>query len=126
MSTPIRSSSPNPSTGKLHLPVVSSLRNDGSRDYPYPADVSGRFTWARRATFAALIAIWAALPWVHVNGRPAMFLDVAARRFFLFGASFNAQDFWLVFFVTTALLFALVVVTTVLGRAWCGWTCPQT
>ncbi|UJR79458.1 Cytochrome c oxidase accessory protein CcoG [Sandaracinus amylolyticus] len=126
MSTPIRSSSPGSSTGKVHLPVVSSLRHDGSRDYPYPADVGGRFTWARRVTFAVLIAIWAALPWVHVNGRPAMFLDVAARRFFLFGASFNAQDFWLVFFVTTALLFALVVVTTVLGRAWCGWTCPQT
>lgn len=123
-------STPSESPRKVHLPVVesraSSLRNDGSRAFPYPADVAGRWNRARNAVFAVLIAIWAALPWIQVNGRPAMFLDVPARRFFLFGASFNAQDFWLVFFFTTALLFVLVVVTTMLGRAWCGWSCPQT
>ena len=114
---------------KVRLAVYdqkSSLRQDGSRNYVQPADVSGRFLWARRAVFAALIVLWAALPWVHVNGRPAMFLDVPARRFFLFGSAFNAQDFWLVFFFLTALLFGLVVVTTLLGRVWCGWACPQT
>jgi cytochrome c oxidase accessory protein FixG len=73
-----------------------------------------------------LVALWAALPWVHVGGRPAMFLDVPGRRFFLFGASFNAQDFWLTFFLATGAIFALVVVTALLGRAWCGWACPQT
>ena len=33
---------------------------------------------------------------MKIGGHPAVFLDVAARRFFLFGATFNAQDFWLV------------------------------
>ena len=29
-----------------------------------------------------------ALPFIHINGRPAVFLDVVNRRFFLFGAAF--------------------------------------
>ena len=115
---------------KLHLPIVeepvSSLRKDGSRVLIHPADVHGRFITWRRVVFAGLVALWAALPWIRIGGRPALFLDVPARRFFLFGGAFNAQDVWLVFFFVTAVLFALVVVTTVLGRAWCGWACPQT
>ncbi len=115
---------------KVHLPIVeetaSSLNTDGSRRFVHPADVSGRFVRARRVVFVFLILVLAALPWVRIAGRPAMFLDVPARRFFLFGASFNAQDFWFVFFLLTGAVFALVFVTALLGRAWCGWACPQT
>ncbi len=117
------------SNDKIHLQIyeqVSSIRTDGSRATPYPADVRGRFTSMRKWGFGALILIWTTLPWIQIGGRPAMFLDVPTRRFFLFGFSFNAQDVWLVFFVLTALLFALVVATAFLGRAWCGWACPQT
>ncbi len=114
---------------KLRLGIYdrkSSLARDGSRVAVIPADVAGRFVWARRGVFALLVIVWAALPWVRIEDRPAMFLDVPARRFFLFGMAFNAQDFWLVFFVLSGLLFALVVATALLGRVWCGWACPQT
>ena len=114
---------------RVHLPVydrVSSLAKDGRRQFVVPADVKGRFVLARRVVFALLIGIWALLPWIPINGRPALFLDVPLRRFYLFGGSFNAQDFWLVFFVLTAVLFSLVYATALLGRAWCGWACPQT
>jgi cytochrome c oxidase accessory protein FixG len=117
-------------SGRLHLPVIeerkSSLRSDGKRVEIVTADVKGRFLTWRRVLWAVLIAFAAALPFVHIGGRPALFLDVPARRFFLFGFSMNAQDAWLLFFALTALGFGLVVVTTVLGRVWCGWTCPQT
>jgi cytochrome c oxidase accessory protein FixG len=113
-----------------HLPVVvesaSSIRKDGSRNYVHTADVRGRFTTARRVGFAVLVGIYAALPWVTVAGRPAVLFDVAHRRFFLFGATLNAQDTWMAFFVVTGLAFALVVLTALLGRIWCGWACPQT
>ncbi len=62
----------------------------------------------------------------EIGGRPALFLDVEYRRFFLFGATFNAQDTWLLFFLLTGVGFSLVLVTTLLGRVWCGWACPQT
>ena len=114
---------------KFHLDVVeqaSSLRNDGSRNFVHPADVKGRFVKARYVVFAVLIAIWATLPWIQIGGHPAMYLDVPGRHFFLFGATFNAQDFWLVFFLFSGTGLALLTITTVLGRVWCGWACPQT
>ncbi len=114
---------------KVQLPVVeaqSSLRTDGQRNYVHPADVKGRFVRARYAVFASLIAIWALLPWVQVGGHPAVYLDVDERHFYLFGGTFNAQDFWLVFFLLTGIAITLILVTTLLGRVWCGWACPQT
>lgn len=115
---------------KVPLPIVpeqaSSLKSDGHRNVVHPADVSGRFTRLRYAVFAVLLGVYVALPFVQIGGRPAVFLDIVHRRFFLFGASFNAQDFWLAFFLLTGVGFALIVLTAVLGRVWCGYACPQT
>lgn len=112
------------------LPVLneprSALRSDGGRNFVIPADVSGRFNRLRRGVFALLIVIYAALPWVEVGGHPAVFLDIQHRAFYLFGATFNAQDFWLAFFVVSAIGFALIVVAGLFGRVWCGYACPQT
>jgi cytochrome c oxidase accessory protein FixG len=105
---------------------TGAIRGDGHRPRIVPADVEGRFDRRRRVVFALLIALWAALPWVHVGGAPAVFLDVDARQFFLFGMTFNAQDSWLLFFLLSGVGFGLVYVTALAGRAWCGWACPQT
>lgn len=113
---------------KVHLPVLGpgSLGRDGKRLRPYPADVRGRFVTARRIVYYALIALWAALPWIPMGGHPAVFLSIEKRQFFLFGATFNAQDLWLVFFLVSGFGFGLLYVTALLGRVWCGWACPQT
>ncbi len=110
-----------PTLDRLHV-----LSERGSREYVYPADVHGRWTRLKPWVFAALIAIYVALPLIRVGGRPAVFIDIAARHFYLFGRTFNAQDFYLVFFFLTALGFALIVLAALLGRLWCGWACPQT
>lgn len=81
---------------------------------------------ARRYSAFALIAFYLSLPWFKVGGFPAVFLDVAERRFHLFGVTFAAQDMWLLFFVITGLGFSLFFITALLGRVWCGWACPQT
>src|SRR5690606_21433497 len=65
-------------------------------------------------------------PFIKIGGKPIVFLDVAHRRFHLFGASFNSNDFWLVFFLVTGIGFGLIFVTTLFGRVWCGYACPQT
>jgi cytochrome c oxidase accessory protein FixG len=117
----------------VHLPVVqdpnrpkSSLNADGTRNFPYPADVKGRFRNYRKLMFVALVAFWAALPWIKINGHPAVFLDVERRSFYLFGGSFNSQDIPFMFFFLTGFAFAMAYLTAVAGRAWCGWACPQT
>ncbi|RLB54034.1 MAG: cytochrome c oxidase accessory protein CcoG [Deltaproteobacteria bacterium] len=115
---------------KNQLPVLgqttSSLRRDGHRNWVHPADVKGRFTSLRRWGFAALIAIYAVTPWITIGGHPAVFLDIARRKFYLFGATFNAQDFWLSFFLFSGIGFLLIVATALAGRVWCGYACPQT
>jgi cytochrome c oxidase accessory protein FixG len=63
---------------------------------------------------------------VRIGGHPAVQLNVEDRRFYLFGGVFNATDVWLVVFALMAFAFGLLFMTAWLGRAWCGWACPQT
>ncbi len=105
---------------------VTTIREDGSRLFLHPADARGWFTTARRWSGWFLIAIYLALPWIPVGGHPAVFLDIAGRRFHLFGHTLAFQDTWLMFFGITGLGFGLFFITALLGRVWCGWACPQT
>jgi cytochrome c oxidase accessory protein FixG len=105
---------------------VTTIRADGSRRFLYPADARGRFARARLAVGWLLLALVVALPLVRINGYPAVLLDVAGRRFHFFGLTLADQDLWLLFFGITGLGFSLFFVTSLLGRVWCGWTCPQT
>ena len=106
--------------------TVTTIREDGSRRFLYPADVHGRFTRARRLSGWAIIGLCIALPWIKFNGYPVVFLDLAAGRFHLLGLTFAAQDIWLSFFAISGLGFSLFIVTSLFGRLWCGWACPQT
>lgn len=111
---------------KPTLERVTTIQQDGSRNFLRPADVSGRYTLARRFSAILLIAVYVLAPWIKINGNPAIFLDVASRRFHLFGYTLATEDLWFLFFVLTGTGFLLFFVTAVLGRIWCGWACPQT
>ncbi len=112
--------------GSPNLDSLSMLDEQGSRRYVYPADVRGR--WSRLKPFVevALIAIYVALPLIEINGNPAIWINLPERHFYLFGATFNAQDFYLAFFAFSGLGFFLIVLAGLFGRIWCGWACPQT
>jgi cytochrome c oxidase accessory protein FixG len=105
---------------------VTTIRSDGSRPFLFPTDTRGRFTRARQFAALGLIAFYLSLPWITINGYPAVFLDVAERRFHLFGITLAAQDLWLLFFLISGVGFSLFFVTALLGRIWCGWACPHT
>ncbi len=105
---------------------VTTIQEDGSRFFLHPADVRGFFTRHRKWTGLFLIGLYLALPWISIGGYPAVFLDVGGRRFHLFGYVLAFQDAWLLFFGITGLGFTLFFVTSLLGRLWCGWACPQT
>ncbi|HEY9249502.1 MAG TPA: 4Fe-4S dicluster domain-containing protein, partial [Rariglobus sp.] len=113
-------------TPRPNRDAVTTIREDGSRLFLHPSDARGRFTSARRWSGWLLIVIYLALPWIPVGGHPAVFLDIADRRFHLFGFTLAFQDTWLMFFGITGLGFSLFFITALLGRVWCGWACPQT
>ncbi len=66
------------------------------------------------------------LPWLQIDGKSLLRIDIPGRNLFLFGQILRIQELYLV--MLSALIFALgfLLVTVVLGRVWCGWFCPQT
>lgn len=115
-----------PAPPRPNRDAVTTIREDGSRFFLHPADARGFWTRARRGSAVLLIAVYLLLPWVKVGGHPAVFLDIAGRRFHLLGFTLAFQDVWLLFFAITGLGFTLFFLTSLLGRVWCGWACPQT
>ena len=109
-----------------NLVSVTTINDDGSRYFLHPADVKGPWTIARRLVGLVLIAVYVLLPWIPINGNPAVFLDVENRMFHLFGLTLVPQDLWVMFFAISGLGFALFFITSLLGRIWCGWACPYT
>ncbi len=108
------------------LDSVTTINEDGSRRFIHAASVRGRFSRWRALLAVVLTAIYVAMPWIQINGNPALFLDVAHRQFHYFGLTFVSQDIWIVFFVMSGIGFCLFFLTALLGRVWCGWACPQT
>ena len=106
--------------------VLPTLNKDGSRLWLRPKLSKGPF-WKRRLFVAwALIALFTAIPYVRMNGKPLMLLDVVGRRFAMFGATFHPTDTALLMLLLLAIFVSIFLLTAVLGRVWCGWACPQT
>jgi len=106
--------------------VLPTLNHDGTRRWKRPRVSPGRFHGWRRAVAAALVATFVVLPFVRVGGKPALLLDVQARRFHLFGATFLPTDGALLMLLMLSIFVGIVLLSAVLGRVWCGWGCPQT
>ena len=66
--------------GKPTLDSVTTINDDGSRRFIHPATVSGRFTRARALVGLLIMAVYGLLPWIPINGHPAVFLDVTQRH----------------------------------------------
>lgn len=109
-----------------NIDEVTTINEDGSRYFVHPADVHGFWTIWRRIAGVILFGVFLALPLVKIGGNPAVFLDIAHRKFHLFGLTLMFQDLWLLFFLITGVGFSLFFITAIIGRVWCGWACPQT
>jgi cytochrome c oxidase accessory protein FixG len=98
----------------------------GTRSWVYPQWIDGRYQRIRRWTFAALHVFLFVLPWLSLNGAPMLRFDLEARRLYAFGAMFTATDTILLLLVLLFLAFSLFFFTSLFGRLWCGYGCPQT
>jgi cytochrome c oxidase accessory protein FixG len=98
----------------------------GTRQWVEAQSVTGRFTTIRRWTFAALHVVLCVTPWITVGGHPAVRIDLPERQVFILGGIFTASDTILLLIILLFLAFTLFFVTSLLGRVWCGYACPQT
>lgn len=86
----------------------------------------GRFTRWRWASLLVTQLLFFGLPWLNWHGRQAVRFDLEAKRFYLGSLILLPQD---LIFLAGLLVFCamgLFMVTTLWGRVWCGFSCPQT
>jgi cytochrome c oxidase accessory protein FixG len=97
----------------------------------YPRAVSGRWRSVKWAVLALLLGIYYLVPWLRWDRGPgapsqAILLDLDGRRGWIFDIVIWPQE---VYFVTGFLILGaigLFLATSLFGRVWCGFACPQT
>lgn len=87
-----------------------------------------RFKWA---VMAITLVIYYATPWIRWDRGPyapdqAVLVDLANRRFYMFGIEIWPHEFYFVAGLLIMAAIGLFFTTSAVGRAWCGYACPQT
>jgi cytochrome c oxidase accessory protein FixG len=115
-----------PSTLSPEEHVLSTLERDGSRRWLFPTLSHGVYLNRRRIVGYGLIVLFVLLPHLSVAGKPAILLDIAARRFTFLGFTFLPTDTLLLALFMVTVFLTIFLLTALFGRIWCGWACPQT
>ena len=92
----------------------------------YARSVTGLFAKWRWALVWLTQIIFFGLPWLTWGGRPAVWLDLEGRRFYVFSLVLYPQDVIYLAAILIISAMALFLFTAVAGRQWCGYACPQT
>ncbi len=105
---------------------IATVDEHGHRHWIYPKKPSGKHTNRRFIVAAILLLILFGVPFVKVGGHPLFMFNIPERRFIVFGMAFWPQDLH-IFAVGLMSIFTFIILfTSVYGRLWCGWACPQT
>ncbi|MCP8897881.1 cytochrome c oxidase accessory protein CcoG [Gilvimarinus xylanilyticus] len=97
-----------------------------AEDKVYTRRITGFYQKLRRYTGLPLIAGFLLMPWFIIDGRPAMLFDLPERKFHILCTTFWPQDGMYLAWLLIIAAFMLFTVTVLVGRVWCGFTCPQT
>lgn len=97
----------------------------------FPKVVSGPFRRFKWLMLVVTLGIYYLTPWLRWDRGPyapdqAVLVDLAHRRFYMFSIEIWPHEFY---FVAGLLIMAgigLFLITSAFGRAWCGYSCPQT
>lgn len=95
-------------------------------DKIYTRRITGFYQRLRRYTGIPLMLGFLLMPWLVIDGRPAMLFDLPARKFHVLWMTFWPQDSMYLAWLLIISAFLLFTVTVLVGRVWCGFTCPQT
>ena len=119
----LKPSLPEAPSGDVKEQIVSLYK---AQDKIYARAVTGWFARWRWALVWATQLLFYGLPWLNWNGRQAVLFDLGARRFYIFELVLYPQDFIYLTGLLIVSAYALFLFTTVAGRLWCGYACPQT
>lgn len=97
----------------------------------FPKRAEGRFRQFKWLVMLVTLGIYYLTPWIRWDRGPhapdqAVLVDLAGRRFYFFFIEIWPQEFFFVAGLLVMAGFGLFLVTSAVGRAWCGYACPQT
>ena len=73
---------------------------------------------------ATIVAI--SMPFIKIDGNHIFLLSFDKKQLHLMGTAFTMQELYMMPFLLMLLFLGIFAVTSLGGRAWCGWACPQT
>ncbi len=105
---------------------LATTDEKGRRVYLHPEAVKGFWQKRRTVVYWFLIVLYLVLPWINIGGKPALQLNIIHREFTLFGSTLHGVEPFIIFLAVVSGIFFIAFMTSVFGRVWCGWACPQT
>jgi len=97
----------------------------------HPKAVGGRFRTIKWAALIVLLGIYYIVPWLRWDRGPgvpdqAVLIDMPGRRAYFFWIEIWPQEVYYLTFLLMLGAFGLFLATSLAGRVWCGFSCPQT
>ncbi|PKP44884.1 MAG: cytochrome c oxidase accessory protein CcoG [Bacteroidetes bacterium HGW-Bacteroidetes-12] len=105
---------------------ITTVDDEGKRKWIYAKKPKGKFTNYRTYLSYVLLGILFLNPWIKIGGEPMLMFNIITRKFVLFGQVFWPHDFYLFALIMITFVVFIVLFTTIYGRVFCGWICPQT
>ncbi len=116
---------------------MNDISNSGAtslyakRQPVYPQKIDGHFRRLKWAIMAVTLAIYYVTPWLRWDRGPyapnqAVLVDLGHRRFYFGPLEIWPHEFYYVAGLLIMAGIGLFLVTSAVGRAWCGYACPQT
>ena len=106
--------------------TVSTVNKDGVRKWIYALKPKGKlYNWRNVLAIVYLLFLFG-MPFIKVNGKPFILINVIKGEFILFSKIFWPKDFFIFAIGMVAFIIFIVLFTIIFGRLFCGWACPQT
>ena len=105
---------------------LSTVDEKGKRKWVFALKPKGKYYNIRTILSFGFFALFFALPFIHVDGRPLFLFNIPEAKFHLFGKVFWPQDFFIFGLIMITFIFFIILFTAAFGRLFCGWACPHT
>jgi cytochrome c oxidase accessory protein FixG len=97
----------------------------------YPRSVKGAFRRLKWAGLVVMLAIYYLTPWIRWDRGPnapdqAVLVDLDGRRFYFFWIEIWPQEIYYAVGLLILAALGIFLATSLIGRVWCGYGCPQT
>jgi cytochrome c oxidase accessory protein FixG len=97
----------------------------------YPKLAHGKFRTVKWIVMAVTLAVYYTVPWIRWDRGPgipdqAVLADFESEKFYFFFIEIWPQEAYYLAGLLILAALGLFLVTSLLGRVWCGYTCPQT